>query len=393
MAPLNEPRFPRTANPQSFLECPFHKYNSIQFYLCSDKPLRGMSCLWDHLRSKHLAYTNSSPWTCPNCREEIYDHKQDSHHDSSKCVTTSPGESGILLDSELQQYLDSTIGRKPEAAWPRTQFVEIAVPYLTAKARTTPLDTGYQTLILDTIYATYNSMSNDASQEGGAQPSQQYTAKPWPIISPNPYLQFPYNGTQAQWQYLVSPQQALPQSSHLQVAQSNHQSQDLQQPQQSHAEPTPNNYTQTSSYQQPPYSSSPQLLCDSSQPDMTPAEDPSTPASSIRQQSLDTTQPQPQEHPTRNEFGISLDSPRPNIISAENPSTRTKSIGQQSPGVSQPQHEEHSTTDWLDFSQYSPLTRVLDHPDYNPASHAENSNEKSLDMNNEGEDNGIDLTD
>ncbi|KAK2484066.1 hypothetical protein H9L39_05858 [Fusarium oxysporum f. sp. albedinis] len=221
MAPLNEPRFPRTATPQSFLECPFHKYNSIQFYLCSDKPLRGMSCLWDHLRSKHLAYTNSTPWTCPNCREEIYDHKQDSHHDLSKCVTTSPGESGILLDSELQQYLDSTIGRKPEAAWPRTQFLEIAVPYLTAKARTTPLDTGYQTLILDTIYATYNSMSNDAPQEDGTQPSQQYTAKPWPIIPPNPYLQLPYNGIQAQWQYLVSPQQALPQSSHLQAAQSN----------------------------------------------------------------------------------------------------------------------------------------------------------------------------
>ncbi|KAM0078768.1 hypothetical protein ACKRZS_009501 [Fusarium odoratissimum] len=252
-----------------------------------------------------------------------------------------------------------------------------------------------------------------SSDEDGTQTSQQYTAKPWPIIPPNPHLQFPYNGTQAQgqhvnpqqallqapriqlpyngtqaqWQYLVSPQQALPQSSPLQAAQSNHQSQDLQQPQQSHAEPTPNDYTQTSSYQQPPYSSSPQLLCDSSQPDMTPAEDPSTPASSIRQQSLDTTQPQPQEHLRRNEFGISLDSPRPNITSAENPSTRTRSIGQQNPGASQPQHEEHSTTDWLDFSQYSPLTRVLDHPDYNPASHAKNSNEQSLD------DNGIDLTD
>ncbi|KAH7211591.1 hypothetical protein DER44DRAFT_807556 [Fusarium oxysporum] len=381
MAPLNEPRFPRTTNPRSFLECPFHKYNSIQFYLCTDKPLKGMSCLWDHLRSKHLAYSNSTPWTCPNCREEIYEIKPYSRHNPSKCVTTGPGESGILLDSELQQYLDSTIGRKPEAAWPRTQYVEIAVPYLTAKARTTPLDTGYQTLILDTIYATYNSMSSD---EDGTQTSQQYTAKPWPIIPPNPHLQFPYN---AQWQYLVSPQQALPQSSPLQAAQSNHQSQDLQQPQQSHAEPTPNDYTQTSSYQQPPYSSSPQLLCDSSQPDMTPAEDPSTPASSIRQQSLDTTQPQPQEHLRRNEFGISLDSPRPNITSAENPSTRTRSIGQQNPGASQPQHEEHSTTDWLDFSHYSPLTRVLDHPDYNPASHAKNSNEQSLD------DNGIDLTD
>ncbi|KAK2484065.1 hypothetical protein H9L39_05857 [Fusarium oxysporum f. sp. albedinis] len=126
---------------------------------------------------------------------------------------------------------------------------------------------------------------------------------------------------------------------------------------------------------------------------MTPAEDPSTPASSIRQQSLDTTQPQPQEHPTRNEFSISLDSPRPNIISAENASTRTRSIGQQNPGVSEPQREEHSTTDWLDFSQYLPLTRVLDHPDYNLASRAENSNEPSLDMNNEGEDNGIHLKD
>lgn len=124
---------------------------------------------------------------------------------------------------------------------------------------------------------------------------------------------------------------------------------------------------------------------------MTPAEDPSTPASSTRQQSLDTTQPQ--EHPTRNEFGISLDSPQPNIIPAENLSTRTRSIRQQNPGISQPQHEEHSTTDWLDFSQYSPLTRVLDHPDYNPASYAENSNEQSLDINKEGEDNGIDLTD
>ncbi|KAH7178740.1 hypothetical protein DER46DRAFT_570359 [Fusarium sp. MPI-SDFR-AT-0072] len=261
------------------------------------------------------------------------------HHDPSKCVTTSPRESGILLDSELQQYLDSTIVRKPEAAWPRAQLVEIAVPYLTAKARTTPLDTGYQTLILDTIYATYYSMRNDASQEDGAQPSQHS------LITE---LKLSGNASPVSSKLYCRPLVNSFLIMKLKLSDNTSQSHDLQQPQQSHAEPTPNNYTQTSSYQQPPYSSSPQLLCDSSQPDMTPAEDPSTPASSIKQQSLDTTQPQ---------------------------------------------HEEHSTTDWLDFLQYSPLTRVLDHPDYNPASHSENSNEPSLAMDNEGEDNVTDLTD
>jgi hypothetical protein len=126
------------------------------------------------------------------------------------------------------------------------------------------------------------------------------------------------------------------------------QSQDLQRLQHFYAGPTPNNYTQTPFYQQPPYSSNPQTFYDSPQPDMTSAENPSAPASSVGQQNLGATQPQHRGHSTTNQFDISFNSPFKEFI---------------------------DTSIWKDSQ----------------AGHGQNNNEPSLDIDNEVEDNGIDL--
>ncbi|KAF5678863.1 hypothetical protein FDENT_8858 [Fusarium denticulatum] len=308
---------------------------------------------------------------------------------------------------------------------PRTRFVEIAVPYLTAKARIAPLNVGSQDLVLDTIYRTHYSTSNDLNvarpaptvpcdtqfvssfYQDGVQvakhqpvlvfPDQRFVDSKYVAKLRNansqqlprldsslqatqneaqshrqrkrrrqalpeaPHPQLDDNGTLAHQQQVT--QYASPlQAPNLQPAQTSHQSQNLGQPQQSRADPTPNNWTQSSFYQQPPcnaslrqlYNSSGPSITRSSQFRITPVDASGMPVSSIRHQDLDTPNPQPQGYSTRNEFGIFSNSSQSNIVPAEDTSIVTGSMGQQNMDVSQPQHEEDSLDDVLDLSQSMP---------------------------------------
>ncbi|KAF5989244.1 hypothetical protein FCOIX_10 [Fusarium coicis] len=180
-----------------------------------------------------------------------------------------------------------------------------------------------------------------------------------------PHSQLHDSGSLAQQQQVTrhAPPSKTP---HRQLAQSSHQSQSLEQPQQFHAESTLYNWTQSSSYQQPPRNAGRQLLYSSSQPSVAPVDVSGMRGSSINQHSLDTPDPQSQGYSTGNGFDISSKSPESNTIPAENPSELKGSMAPQNIGVSQTQHLDealvHSLSmnyeDWLDdfvdVSQFMP---------------------------------------
>ncbi|KAF5681676.1 hypothetical protein FCIRC_5401 [Fusarium circinatum] len=301
---------------------------------------------------------------------------------------------------------------------PRTRFVEIAVPYLTAKAQTTVLDANHHALLLRNIYLSHDTPSSgDDRSRNTILPMQfigsEYEAQlqhanflPVPPVvqfvedkheakqqTPtsqqpsrwDPGLQAPQNVTQSQ-QQRVNSQLVLPQAPHSQP----HDNVTLvQQPQVTQYAPPPQ-----ASYLQLPGDGTldhPMQLSNSPQPCMTHMEFLRTPASSISQQSLDTTQPQTQKYPIGTELGISSDSPQSNILSAENPSTVIGSMRQQNIGVSQPQHKEDPLPALLGYSQGSPpedYTR-----DFIATFFDSNNNDPFPDMDSQEEDIGIDLMD
>lgn len=354
MAPLIQTRYPRDAKPPKFLECPFHKYNSIRFFTCGSQPLERMACLWKHFELEHSPRVKPPPWTCPRCRED-YNQEQRSWHDQLECDRAGPGESGILLDSELIQYKAATARQGAEISWykvwellypklerPRTHLVEIAVPYLIAKAETDVLREDYQGLVLRNIYVSYNTPSSGnnrsrnsppyvsrpariqppntqvgSSQYQGGQRQSPRPPAPKPLSAPSKYqaqlqhvnsqqlprqgpsLQSLQNETQSQQQH-VQPQQALPRAppSHIAAFGKQHVTQHAPQPQAPHPR-LPGDGT----LGHPIHRNDPPL------PRKTPIESHGTTASSIGRQSLDFSQPQVQEYSPRNEIDIFSDPP------------------------------------------------------------------------------------
>lgn len=118
MAPLNHPRYSPITNPPSYLECPFHKYDSIKFHSCANRPFSTLSDWLEHLRSEHrAAHADQVPWTCPICRKEINEDRLNTQHNHPQCVKTRAGESGILLNFEMAKCLGNTKGQSPETVW------------------------------------------------------------------------------------------------------------------------------------------------------------------------------------------------------------------------------------------------------------------------------------
>ncbi|KAF5710527.1 hypothetical protein FMUND_9450 [Fusarium mundagurra] len=325
MGSLSQPRFPRNGGALKFLECPFHKYNSIQFFKCAGQPLMTMRCVWDHLKSMHLASARPNTWTCHKCREDIIDEEGNTRHNVFQCVKTDAGESGILLVSELKQYREAARCQRPEIAWhnlyssiypntetPRTHLVEIAVPYLTAKAQATRHPTGYWTLPYDTIYATAMS-----SGEYGLETSQQAASSSSSTVHHPPNMQLPYSGYQAQQQQMNF-QQLPRQSPSLYAPQNDTQSQQQRvNPQQA--------------LQQAPHSHLP---------------------------AFGTPNPQPQGSSTMNGFSISHDSPWPDTMSGDSPNTQLRSLGQQNLDIAQPQQEEDPRVNWQLWRNFNPDNHI-----------------------------------
>ncbi|KAF5631724.1 hypothetical protein F52700_6646 [Fusarium sp. NRRL 52700] len=221
----------------------------------------------------------------------------------------------------------------PEDETPRTHLVEITVPYLTAKTGATLDSSGDLIVKLDNVYVRLRATGSQAVKEylsktdPRAQSQEQRVALPaLRTLAPHPTQHAPQ-----------------PQASPLQPAQSSHQHQ--QQPQQPRAVPALYNSTQTSSYQQSPFS-------DPLQPGMTPVGISSMPPGSTSQQG-----PQPQEHSTTNELSTLNDPSRINPISAVNASTRTGSIGQ--PNL-EPRPEEDPIEVWPRYDTH--FTKQLDEP-------------------------------
>ncbi|KAF5245049.1 hypothetical protein FANTH_7519 [Fusarium anthophilum] len=201
----------------------------------------------------------------------------------------------------------------------------------------------------------------------------------------DPGLQAPHNANQSQQQQL-NYQLALPQAPILRGP-SNQTHTELQHVTQ-HAPPPQAPYPQLPSDETLDYS---MQLSNLPQFFMTPTEFLSTAASSISQQRLDTTQPQPQRYPTETGFSIFSDPPQSNIISPENPSTVIGSMGQQNIGDPQPRHDEHPLLDSLDPSQLSSVENFFE--DYATSYFDENNNDTFSDMDNQEEVNGTDLID
>ncbi|KAF5558261.1 hypothetical protein FNAPI_5132 [Fusarium napiforme] len=307
-----------------------------------------MTDLYIHIESCHHPYFRNSPVTCTKCREDLSTDKNGAPHahDQSQCVRTTAGESGIMLVSELKRCRQDNVGRHAEKAW--THFVEIAVPYLTAKARIAPLNTGSLDLVLDSIYRIHYSTKND----GDRPPTSQLN-----IAGPAPTV--PY-GTQsgsslyqdgvqvAQYQPVprvrnANSQQLPRQDSNLQATQNEARSgkkrKKSQQalPQAAHSQLNGNgtltHQEQVNQYAPQPQASHLQLAQTSH---VTTVDVSGMQGSSINQHSLDI--PQSQGYSTSNGFDISPNWLQSNIIPAENPSEVTGSMAPQSIGVSQPQH-------------------------------------------------------
>ncbi|KAF5574930.1 uncharacterized protein FSUBG_13990 [Fusarium subglutinans] len=311
---------------------------------------------------------------------------------------------------------------------PRTRYLEIAVPYLTAKAQNTVLNANYHAFLLRNIYLSHNTPS---SGDNRSRTSKPYVSEPAPTLPPRHFIGSAYEAQRQHANFVPVPptvrfvegnHQAIQQNpisqqpprrdSNLQAPQNETQSPKQRvKPQQAlpqapHSQP-PYNGTlaqqqQVTQYAPPPQAPYPQLPGDgtlrhpmqlnhSPQPCMTPMEFLSTPASSISQQRFDTSQPQPQRYPTETRFGIFSDPPQSNITSAENPSTVIGSMGQQNIGVSKPQHEGNPSLDLLDRSQFSPIGGY--YQNNNSVSVASNSNDRFPDIDNQEGDKGTDLMD
>ncbi|KAF5633648.1 uncharacterized protein FTJAE_7073 [Fusarium tjaetaba] len=319
-----------------------------------------MPDLYHHLESCHQVYFRNSPITCSKCREDLSTDKNGAPHHQSQCVRTTAGESGIMLVSELKRCRQNNVGKHAEKAWvhystkndgdrPPTSQLNIAGPAPTVPYGTQFVSNLYQDGVQVAQYQPVPRVRNANSQQLPRQDSNLQATqnearsgkkrkKSQQALPQATHSQLNGNGTLAHHQEQVNQYAPQPQASHLQLAQTSHQSQNWEQPQQSRAEPVSNYWTQSLSFEQPPFVSSHQPFYGSSGPSMTPGDISSMQGSSINQHSLDVPDPQSQGYSTSNEFNISSNSLQSNMIPAEIPSEVTGSMAPQHIGVSQPQH-------------------------------------------------------
>ncbi|KAF4977296.1 hypothetical protein FZEAL_6184 [Fusarium zealandicum] len=106
-------RYPKREQRRTF-DCPFHKYDPLQYHDCRGYILRHVSDVVAHIERRHTLERNAV--YCPNCRFEFHEKNaeasRDRHVREKQCTTATPKDTGVLLPKEYED-VKSLLGKEP----------------------------------------------------------------------------------------------------------------------------------------------------------------------------------------------------------------------------------------------------------------------------------------